>query len=142
MERERTAASEGKSVLLVEDKPELRRGTTALLERMGCRVTVVEDGFEALCRLGALRPGLIVMAAQLPRLDGFQACSLIKYSRHFRHIPVVLVADRDSLLEEARAELAGAEHFLVTPFRGRELQQILDSLASGDVHGRASREQA
>lgn len=142
MERERTEAEEGKRVLLVEDKPELRRGTAALLERMQCRVTVVEDGFEALCRLGALRPCLIVMAAQLPRLDGFQACSLIKHSRHFRHIPVALVADRDSLLDEARAELAGAEHFLVTPFRGRELQQILDSLASGDVHGSRSGVQA
>lgn len=126
------AGKEGKDsrqelrVLLVDDNAELRRRTAALLERRGCRVAVAEDGFDALCRLGGLRPAVLIMAAGLPRLDGFQACSLIKHSRHFRHTIVALVSDSDSLLEEARAELAGADHYLATPFRAEDLQRVLD----------------
>ncbi len=115
-------------VLLVDDSRSIRQSAQAMLEPMGCSITLAEDGFDALCRIAALRPDIIFMDVMMPGLDGFQACALIRASPQFGETPVVLVSGSDGLLDRARAELAGARRYILKPFRKADLLEAIAAL--------------
>lgn len=115
-------------VLLVDDSRTIRQSAQALLEQAGCQITLAEDGFEALCRIAAVRPDIIFMDVTMPGLDGFQACALIRSSPQFGDTPVVLVSANDGLLDRARAELAGARRYILKPFRKADLLDAIVAL--------------
>jgi len=122
---------EPRTVLLVEGSRSARQAMLALLDRgdhpgwQAVSASEAEDGVEALCSLGSVKPDAILMSVRAARLDGFQTCALIKNSDLFRHVRVVLMSDEDCLLTRTRAELAGADAFLVRPFRHVELARAL-----------------
>lgn len=115
-------------VLLVDDSRSIRQSVQAMLEPLGCTLTLAEDGFDALCRIAALRPDIIFMDVMMPGLDGFQACALIRASPQFGETPVVLVSGNDGLLDRARAELAGARRYILKPFRKADLLEAIAAL--------------
>lgn len=115
-------------VLLVDDSRSIRQSAQAMLEPLGCAITLAEDGFDALCRIAALRPDIIFMDVMMPGLDGFQACALIRSSPQFGETPVVLVSGSDGLLDRARAELAGARRYILKPFRKADLLEAIAAL--------------
>lgn len=57
----------------------------------------------------------------MPRLDGYQTCSLIKHNDSFRHIPVIMLSSKDGLFDRARGRIVGAEQYLTKPFTRDEL---------------------
>lgn len=118
-------------VLLVDDSRSIRQSAQAMLEPMGCSITLAEDGFDALCRVAALRPDIIFMDVVMPGLDGFQACALIRASPQFGETPVVLVSGSDGLLDRARAEIAGARRYILKPFRKADLLEAIAALVPG-----------
>lgn len=115
-------------VLLVDDSRAIRHSACKLLEGAGCQITLAEDGFDALCRIAALRPDIVFMDITMPTLDGFQACALIRASAEFGTTPVVLVSANDGLLDRARAELAGARRYILKPFRSSDLLEAITAL--------------
>jgi twitching motility two-component system response regulator PilG len=52
----------------------------------------------------------------MPRLDGYQTCSLIRASEQYHLIPIVLLSSRDGLFDRARGVLSGASAYLTKPF--------------------------
>jgi twitching motility two-component system response regulator PilG len=72
----------------------------------------------------------------MPELDGFQACALIRASARHGATPVVLVSANDGRLDRARAELAGAQRYILKPFRKADLLAALRELVPGEVAGR------
>jgi twitching motility two-component system response regulator PilG len=83
-----------------------------------------------------LRPHLVFMDIAMPELDGFQACALIRASARHGATPVVLVSANDGRLDRARAELAGAQRYILKPFRKADLLAALRELVPGEVAGR------
>jgi twitching motility two-component system response regulator PilG len=115
------------SVLLVQTTRRARQGTAALLKGAVERIREAEDGFDALCQLARERPQLVVMDYHLPRLGGFQTCALLRNSTLFRGIRIILLGDSDNLVDRTRAELAGADGYLVKPYRREELLGLLEA---------------
>ncbi|MEX1199014.1 MAG: response regulator [Pseudohongiellaceae bacterium] len=115
-----------KSVLLVQATRGARQGTAALLKGTAERIREAEDGFDALCQLARERPQLVVMDFHLPRLGGFQTCALLRNSTLFAGIRIILLGDSDNLVDRTRAELAGADAYLVKPYRREELLGLLE----------------
>ena len=111
---------DGLRVMVVDDSPATRDRTRRLLLEMGCRVTAVEDGYRALTAIVDQRPDLILADIAMPRLDGYQLCTLVKNHPLFLDTPVVLLtADRD-LGQRARARGVRADAWLEKPTeRGR-----------------------
>jgi twitching motility two-component system response regulator PilG len=117
-------------VLLADAGLQLRERLAELLTQQAVEVVTADDGFDVLCRLPELRPDLVLLASALPRLSGTQVCSLLRQCPDFRELTVILMGDEHNLLDEVRAELAGADGCLHLPFRLAELQQILAQLRS------------
>jgi len=114
-------------VLVVDDSATIRRSAEVFLRQGGYEVMLAEDGFAALSKIGIERPDLVFCDVMMPRLDGFQTCTIIKQSADYAHIPVVMLSSKDGIFDKARGKIAGAASYLTKPF-GK--QDILDAAAT------------
>ncbi len=106
----------GPEILVIDDSSTIRRSAEIFLSQAGYPVLLAEDGFDALGKILEHRPSLIFCDILMPRLDGFQTCSLIRRSPDCGHTPVILLSSRDGLFDRARGLLAGATAYLTKPF--------------------------
>ncbi len=106
----------GNPILVIDDSSTIRRSAEIFLGQAGHPVVLAEDGFAALSVILDARPALIFCDIQMPRLDGFQTCALIRRHPDFRDLPVVLLSSRDGVFDRARGRLAGASAYLTKPF--------------------------
>lgn len=111
----------GLKVLVIDDSKTIRRTAETLLTKEGCTVYTAVDGFDALSKIADHRPDVIFVDIMMPRLDGYQTCSLIKHNRNFRDTPVIMLSSKDGLFDRARGRIVGSEHYLTKPFTKDEL---------------------
>lgn len=119
----------GASVLLVEDNPTNQLVMAELLAGLGARVMVAENGREALARVMAGPPDLILMDLHMPDMDGYQACAGIRAWEAAqpggRRLPVVaLTADAQPEVRE-RCLASGMDGFLLKPLLRADLAALL-----------------
>jgi twitching motility two-component system response regulator PilG len=112
---------EGLKVLVIDDSKVIRRTAETLLAREGCDVVTAEDGFDALAKIADHRPDIVFVDIMMPRLNGYETCSLIKNNRAFRSIPVIMLSSKDGLFDRARGRIVGSEQYLTKPFTKDEL---------------------
>lgn len=122
------AVPEGLRVLVVDDSSTIRRSAELFLTQAGCRVSLAEDGFDALARLADEAPDAVFCDILMPRLDGYQTCALIKDHPRHAATPVILLSSRDGLFDRARGRLAGADRHLSKPFTADDLLRALASV--------------
>jgi twitching motility two-component system response regulator PilG len=118
----------GFTVLMVDDSKSIRHSTQILLSESGFSVSCAEDGFEALCKLATVKPDIILMDIMMPRLDGFHTCALIRQHSQFKKIPLILMSASDSPVDQVKAELVGAQRYIIKPFARNDLLQALRDL--------------
>jgi twitching motility two-component system response regulator PilG len=114
-------ALNGLKVLVVDDSKTIRRTAESLLAKEGCEVFTAVDGFDALAKIADHKPDLIFVDIMMPRLDGYQTCSLIKHNKMFKETPVIMLSSKDGLFDRARGRLVGSEQYLTKPFTKDEL---------------------
>jgi CheY-like chemotaxis protein len=105
--------TESRDVLVVDDDPGIREAIQRLLEHAGLRVRTAANGREALERVRAAAPDLILMDYQMPEMDGVACCEELKGNPETASIPVLLATRSQVDL----ASLTYADGFLVKPYR-------------------------
>ena len=111
----------GLKVMVIDDSKTIRRTAETLLKQAGCEVLTATDGFEALAKIADGHPDVIFVDIMMPRLDGYQTCSLIKHNKEFRSTPVIMLSSKDGLFDRARGRVVGSEQYLTKPFTREEL---------------------
>lgn len=111
----------GLKILIIDDSKTIRRTAETLLSKEGCSVFTAVDGFDALSKIADHNPDLIFVDIMMPRLDGYQTCSLIKHNRNFKNTPVIMLSSKDGLFDRARGRIVGSEQYLTKPFTRDEL---------------------
>ncbi len=111
----------GLKILVVDDSKTIRRTAETLLSKEGCQVFTAIDGFDALSKIADHQPDLIFVDIMMPRLDGYETCSLIKHNKVFKQIPVIMLSSKDGLFDRARGRIVGSEQYLTKPFTKDEL---------------------
>lgn len=114
-------ALKGLKVMVVDDSKTIRRSAENLLTKAGCEVITAGDGFESLAKIAEHEPDIIFIDIMMPRLDGYQACALIKNNSRFRNTPVIMLTSKDSIFDRARGRLVGSEQYLTKPFSREDL---------------------
>ena len=120
----------GLKVMVVDDSNTIRRSAEIFLGQAGCRVILAEDGFDALAKIADHQPDVVLVDIMMPRLDGYQTCSLIKHNKVFRSIPVIMLSSKDGLFDRARGRIVGSEHYLTKPFTREELLNAIETHVS------------
>jgi twitching motility two-component system response regulator PilG len=111
----------GLKILVVDDSKTIRRTAETLLTKEGCQVFTAIDGFDALSKIADHQPDLIFVDIMMPRLDGYETCSLIKHNKTFKNTPVIMLSSKDGLFDRARGRIVGSEQYLTKPFTKDEL---------------------
>lgn len=111
----------GLKILVVDDSKTIRRTAETLLTKEGCQVFTAIDGFDALSKIADHQPDLIFVDIMMPRLDGYETCSLIKHNKTFKKTPVIMLSSKDGLFDRARGRIVGSEQYLTKPFTKDEL---------------------
>ena len=96
-------------VLLADESAVVRASGHALLEAAGYSVLLASNGFEALALIEQHRPAVVVADIMLPRVDGFQLCSLLRRNPEHRDTPVIMLSPGEDFLDQVRAELVGCQ---------------------------------
>lgn len=117
----------GLKILVVDDSKTIRRTAETLLTKEGCNVYTAVDGFDALAKIADHHPDIIFVDIMMPRLDGYQTCSLIKHNKVFKDTPVIMLSSKDGLFDRARGRLVGSEQYLTKPFTKDELIGAIES---------------
>src|ERR1700724_3227374 len=124
------------TVLVADDEDASQRELRTLLERGGYRVITAGDGAASLRTLAAHECDLVLCAAVLPDMDGFEVCRAIKQAPATREIPVVLLMAGDDEVQRERAIQAGADDVAVKPVdRARLLALVRVQLRIAGLNG-------
>ena len=119
-----------KTVLVVDDEQDIRHFLELVLQSAGYDVECAADGQEALARIAARPPDLVLLDLMMPIMDGWEV--LDRLGR--RKPPTVLVLS--AAADPARAAKAGAAACVAKPFSARALLETCARVLAGDGAGR------
>jgi DNA-binding response OmpR family regulator len=119
-----------RTVLVVDDEPEIRLLLQRSLEKHGYAVETACDGAEAVAKAEALVPDLVLLDAMLPKVHGFEACQQIKASPRSRHVPVIMMTAiyRGWRFAQDARDTYGAEDYIEKPFRFDDVLRRIDAV--------------
>ncbi len=120
-----TAESLSRHILVAAAEPELQHLLGLELQKAGYVVTLVTSGLEVLehfCRLSA---DLIILDVQLPVLDGWTVCRVL---RSFSHVPIILLSGLNQPDDVVQGLAMGADDYIRKPFVIREVVARLQAL--------------
>jgi twitching motility two-component system response regulator PilG len=119
----------GTKVMVIDDSNTIRRSAELFLKAAGCEVILAEDGFDALGKIADQHPDVIFVDIMMPRLDGYQTCTLIKRNNRFNKTPVIMLSSKDGLFDRARGRMAGSDQYLTKPFTQESLVEAVNLYA-------------
>jgi DNA-binding NarL/FixJ family response regulator len=116
-------------ILLVDDHPVVRQGLKTMLEgRSGLEVAgEASDGVEALEKVATLEPHVVVLDVTMPRMNGIEACRLIKQRNAELEVLFVTQHDSPQMMREALA--AGAIGYVVKSNLARDLVEAVEAVS-------------
>ena len=114
-------------VLLAEDNPVNQTLAMRILEKLGHKVQVVNDGKEAIGRAQAEDFDLIFMDVQMPEMDGFEATTAIRAAEAGtgKHVPIVAMTAHAMKGDREKCLSVGMDGYLSKPIRIAELKQAI-----------------
>jgi two-component system alkaline phosphatase synthesis response regulator PhoP len=110
-----------RTILVVEDDPNIAELVKYNLLKEGFRVLLAQDGEAALERIGTSPPHAVVLDLLLPKLDGLAVCRQLRSDPRTKGIPVLMLTARGEEMDKIAGFEAGADDYLVKPFSPREL---------------------
>lgn len=117
----------GLKILIIDDSSTIRRSAEIFLKQGGHDVLLAQDGFDALSKIDDYEPELIFCDILMPRLDGYQACAIIKRNPRFSPIPIIMLSSKDGIFDKARGRMVGAQDYLTKPFSKDQLLQMVET---------------
>lgn len=123
----------GKSILVVDDSPTVRKLISGKLEKCGHDVICASDGVEAMERLDHFVPDLVLLDINMPRMDGYQVCKTIRSNNATKDVPVVMISGKDGFFDKVRGRMAGTTGYITKPFGPETLMKAVEMYLSGEI---------
>lgn len=120
-------------ILIVEDSSTQAFKLQYRLEEAGYPVTAVKSGEAALDYLGANEPALMISDIMMPGIDGYELCRRVKARSSVRPIPVILLTTLSDPQDVLRGIEAGADCFVIKPYRDESLIKRVEHILSVDA---------
>jgi len=119
----------GVKVMVIDDSNTIRRSAEIFLAQSKCEIILAVDGFDAMAKIIDSHPDVIFVDIMMPRLDGYQTCTLIKRNSDFRSTPVIMLSSKDGLFDRARGRMVGSDEYLTKPFTKESLVNAVQKYA-------------
>lgn len=111
------------AAVIVEDDPQITHILKFILEREGFEVHAAPDGRTAKRLIDSLPPpDIVILDVMLPHADGFELLGHLRAAAGWQAVPVVMLTARSQERDIVRALEAGANDYMVKPFKPEELR--------------------
>ncbi|MGQ5522189.1 Hpt domain-containing protein [Chitinimonas sp. PSY-7] len=108
-------------VMVVDDSLTVRKITGRLLAREGYQVETAKDGVDALQKLQDVRPAVMLLDVEMPRMDGFELTRNMRANADTRDVPIIMITSRTADKHKNYAFELGVNAFLGKPYQEDEL---------------------
>jgi CheY-like chemotaxis protein len=116
-----------RTILVVDDSATVRKLISGKLEKCGHEVVCAIDGVDALEKLKELSPDLILLDINMPRMDGYQVCKLIRGNDEMKETPIVMISGKDGFFDKVRGRMAGTTGYITKPFGPETLMKTVET---------------
>jgi twitching motility two-component system response regulator PilH len=122
-----TNTEDRKTILLIDDEPDLVVLAQMQLEAAGYIVETAPDGEEGLEKARRIKPDCIISDIVMPRVNGYQMCRALKEDVSTSDIPIILLTSKGEESDKFWGSEVGCDSYLVKPF---EPQQLLETITT------------
>lgn len=129
-----------KTILLVDDDPEIVDAMRMVLETRGYRTLVARDGNAGLLMAERENPDLLILDMMMPRKSGFLVLEKLR-TRPGGLIPTIMITANEGSRHRAYAEMLGVRDYLRKPFAMEKLIRSVEQILEGGVRGRETVEE-
>jgi two-component system, OmpR family, phosphate regulon response regulator PhoB len=115
-------------VLVVEDEDNIALALDFLMTREGYDHDRIANGAEALARIRATHPDLVLLDVMLPEISGYEICQSMRMDPTLADVKILMMTARGSAIERRKGMALGADGFIAKPFELKELREELRRL--------------
>jgi two-component system chemotaxis response regulator CheY len=120
-----------KTIFLVDDSATMLMSLESILKRAGFNVLTAMSGAEALSKIPAARPDLVITDLNMPGMDGITLIKEVKKLASMRFKPVLMLTTESQGTKRNEAKAAGATGWLVKPVKAEELIAVVKQVVPG-----------
>ena len=113
------------TVACIDDSLTILKSIKRFLDEDNFSVVMINDPVKALMQILRSKPDLILLDVEMPNLDGYELCSLLRRHSAFKNIPIVMVTGRTGFIDRAKAKMVRASGYLAKPFTQSELLKVV-----------------
>jgi len=117
-----------KTILVVDDERHIVRLVEVNLQRAGYNVDTAYDGVEALEKVKASKPDMIVLDVMMPRMDGFEVLQNLQANSDTAEIPVIMLTAKAQDADIFKGWQQVVSSYLTKPFNPRELLTFVERI--------------
>ncbi|KON80656.1 response regulator [Azoarcus sp. PA01] len=121
-----------KKILIADDEQNIVISLEFLMKREGYEVSIATDGEEAVARIRAELPDLVLLDVMMPKKSGFEVCQEIKADPALQSVRILMLTAKGRDAEVAKGLALGADAYMTKPFSTKELvERVRSMLAAG-----------
>ncbi|MDP3049673.1 MAG: response regulator [Thermodesulfovibrionales bacterium] len=120
-----------RKILIVEDNEDSRELVVKVLKNKGYQTIEAADGEEALEKVAAEKPDLILLDISIPKIDGYEVAKRLKGQEEFRDTPIVALTAHAMKGDREKVIAAGFEGYITKPINVRELPDQVKAYLRG-----------
>jgi len=115
-------------IMVVDDSITVRKVTTRLLERNNFKTVSAKDGVDALAQLQEVRPDVMLLDVEMPRMDGFELARNIRNDDILKNLPIIMITSRTGQKHRDRAMSIGVNIYMGKPYSEVELLENVNNM--------------
>lgn len=120
-----------KSVLIVDDEPNIVLSLEFLMRQQGYDVRTAPDGEGALAEIERQPPDLVLLDINMPRMNGFEVCERVRANPRWRGVRILMLTAKGREVEREKGLALGADGYVIKPFATRELVEQVRGILNG-----------
>lgn len=110
-----------KSILVVDDEPNISRSLQFLMTQVGYEVRTASDGEAALQEVENAPPDLILLDVDMPKRNGFEVCEAIRANSAWSQVRIIMITAKGRDIEKEQGLALGADDYITKPFSTQEV---------------------
>ncbi|MDB9373285.1 response regulator [Nodularia sphaerocarpa] len=113
------------TIACIDDSPTVLNSIKLFLDGNTFSVVTINDPVKALMQILRSKPDLILLDVEMPNLDGYELCSLLRRHSALKNIPIIMVTGKTGFIDKAKAKMVRSSGYLTKPFTQPELLKMV-----------------
>ncbi len=116
------------TIACIDDSKTIQRQVRGILEMSGYDVVSITEPVHALTSLVRHKPAVILMDVNMPDIDGYELCAMLRQSRLLKDVPIMMLTGREGIVDRMKARSLGVNYYLTKPFDPARLIEYVQKL--------------